>query len=100
MADGNPQHRGVPGWAGPLLIGLVVAVAGSFLGAVTGFAAMTGQQNVKLAELTAKFESWCDRVKEQIGGIKESIENIREENKEQDAEIDRIREILRLPHNR
>lgn len=96
-SNGN-GHRGVPEWVGPLLIGVVLAAAASFLGAVQGAGGEIRANTLAQATLKAAFDALCEQI------IADRAEN-KETNKRQDEtlnqhsrELQQIRSHLRLPH--
>jgi hypothetical protein len=95
--NGTNQHRGVPEWVGPLMIGVVLAAAASFFGAAQGAGSEIRANTLGLATLKAAFDSLCEQI------IAERTEN-KETNKRQDEtlgqharELQQIRSYLRLP---
>jgi hypothetical protein len=89
MAD-NDHSKGVPDWAGPLLVGVAVAAAAAFFGAMQGVNSQMGQNSIQLATLKTSFDSFCERVLERMKEVETT-------NERQDREIQQIRTHLRLP---
>lgn len=95
--NGTGQHKGVPEWVGPLVIGVVLAASASFFGAAQGAGSEIRANTLGLATLKTAFDSFCEQI------IWERKEN-RETNKRQDEtlgqhsrELQQIRSHLRLP---
>jgi hypothetical protein len=92
MNSGNSQHGGVPAWVGPLLIGVAVVGAGSFLGAAGGVNSQMTQHAIKMAEIKTAFDAFCERILQELSRNASIDER-------QDREIQQIRSHLRLPPN-
>lgn len=96
--NGPNQHKGVPEWVGPLLIGVTLAATASFFGAAQGAGSEIRANTLGLATLKTAFDSLCEQI------IAERAEN-KETNRRQDEtlqqhsrELQQIRSHLRLPH--
>lgn len=96
--NGPNQHRDVPEWVGPLLIGVTLAATASFFGAAQGAGSEIRANTLGLATLKTAFDSLCEQI------IAERAEN-KETNRRQDEtlqqhsrELQQIRSHLRLPH--
>jgi hypothetical protein len=89
-SNGDGHRNGVPAWTGPLLIGVAVAAAASFFGAMQGVNSQMGQNSIQLATLKASFDAFCERVMERVNEVETT-------NKRQDRELQQIRSHLRLP---
>jgi hypothetical protein len=84
--NGNGQHKGVPEWVGPLLIGCGIAVVSWALGAGSAVVSTVQRIDVTLKEVYDKIEK------------KEKVDETQTlDNHRQDRELQQIRSHLRLP---
>ena len=95
--NGPNQHKGVPEWVGPLLVGGALAAIAAFFGAAQGAGSEIRANTLGLATLKTAFDSLCEQI------IRERAENT-EVNRRQDEvlqqhgrQLQEIRSHLRLP---